>query len=167
MVWDPGGGEKAASLPASVIDGLRFGDDSVDSAHSVRPWIRMPARGHMPAGDYEWMKVREWMSITHSPHLPAWDNLGLLVEEDGVLTEPPYLGAMHADTRGAVLWDILWTRVRRELIVERDSEFRRSGRWLKVTADRIRERVSALHAAPTHRPASLSPNISGSGRGGM
>ena len=118
MVWDPGGAENAADLPAlpsAIWEGLGMGalddDDSADDddrpvdARRHCAWLRTSAAG--------WFTVREWMQRYAEPYPPAYDPITRrLVLDDGVLVPSPHIDQAPIETQRAAAWDVIYSQVR-------------------------------------------------------
>ncbi len=153
LVWDPGG-PGPPKLPAAAAMGMGIGADDGDAVDgkNQNAWICMPAAGWHGScllTRFRWLPAREWMKENRAPYLPAWDpSTRDLVYETGVLTAAPDVQRLAPAMQADVLWDVLYTKVRADLLAMREEDARESGVYYRVSREMIKERTRAMHVRP-------------------
>ena len=169
LIWDPGG-PGPPILPQTVATGIGLGvvEGAASGAAAAADgppagWIAMPAAGKYAVEDgvevgYQWADAVDWMKTNHAPHLPAWDKASReLLVETGELEASPHIGRMAAPVQGAVLWDVLYTKVRADMVKARDAAREEGGVYYRITREMVVDRVRKMHSrapvAPVCRQA--------------
>ena len=163
IIWDPGG-PGPPILPQTVAAGIGLGavEGAPGGAAADGPpagWIAMPVAGKYVAEGgvevgYQWADAVDWMKTNHAPHLPAWDKTSReLLVETGELEASPHIGRMAAPVQGAVLWDVLYTKVRADMVKARDAAREEGGVYYRITREMVVERVRKMHSRAPVAPA--------------
>ena len=158
LVFDPGGAEKAVLPPpvamilgigADEADGRRTGAAAEEEEPAPAAWFRMDAVGGEGDRCWSWLTGTDWMRERREPYLPAWDaRTGEIIHENGALTPVPQLPLMAGPTRSAVMWDVLYSRVRADRAAQRGGCRAEGGVSYRLAREAIAECTRALHASP-------------------